>query len=65
VSLALGWYAAAATLRSYSDGALVIKNLVFPEWWVLAPISFIFVVLALEFFMLLLRRIRGSETVSA
>ena len=49
VSGALSWYALKATMRSYTDGSLVIKNVVFPEWWVLAPLTFIFVVLTIEF----------------
>jgi TRAP-type C4-dicarboxylate transport system permease small subunit len=59
VSFILGWYALNATLRSYSDGALVIKNIVFPEWWVLAPISVIFFILAIELAVLTVRRLGG------
>lgn len=57
VSGVLAWYALLATLRSYSDGSLVIKNIVFPEWWVLVPLTLIFAVLALEF---IVQSVRGS-----
>jgi TRAP-type transport system small permease protein len=56
VSGILAWYAFLATLRSYSDGSLVIKNIVFPEWWVLVPLTVVFAVLTLEF---LVQSVRG------
>jgi TRAP-type C4-dicarboxylate transport system permease small subunit len=59
VSVILGWYAAMAAMRSYSDGALVIKNIIFPEWWVLAPLSTIFFILAVE---LVILSVRGPST---
>jgi TRAP-type C4-dicarboxylate transport system permease small subunit len=49
VSAILGWYALQALLRSQSDQSLVIKNVVFPEWWLLVPITFIFFLLTVEF----------------
>jgi hypothetical protein len=33
---------------SWRLGAITIKNLVFPEWWLLAPLPVAFVLLAIE-----------------
>jgi len=41
-----GWAMAA---DSWRVGAITIKNLVFPEWWLLAPLPITFVLLAIEF----------------
>src|SRR5438445_7613662 len=38
VSLVLIRYGLAATLESWRIGAITIKNLVFPEWWLLAAL---------------------------
>jgi TRAP-type C4-dicarboxylate transport system permease small subunit len=54
----LCWYGVAAALRSHGDGSIVIKNVVFPEWWAFVPLSFIFALLALEF---LLRLVTGRH----
>jgi TRAP-type C4-dicarboxylate transport system permease small subunit len=48
-SLVLIWYGAIMTLQSARLGSLTIKNLVFPEWWLLAPLPVCFVLVALEF----------------
>jgi TRAP-type C4-dicarboxylate transport system permease small subunit len=48
-SLLLVWYGAAMTVQSARLGSLTIKNLVFPEWWLLAPLPMCFALLALEF----------------
>ena len=42
-------YGALMTLDAYRSGSITIKNLVFPEWWLLAPLPITFVLLALEF----------------
>lgn len=63
VSGALGWYAVQATLRSYADQSLVIKNIVFPEWWTLVPISIVFFVLMVEFLILIFLDRRQPETI--
>ena len=41
-------YGARATWESYSQGAIVIKTLVLPEWWTLAPLPVAFALLAVE-----------------
>jgi hypothetical protein len=35
--------------RSYRAGAISIKTLITPEWWMLAPLPVAFLLLAIEF----------------
>src|SRR5215204_3858708 len=49
VCLVLIRYGLDMVLASARLNALTIKNLVFPEWWLLAPLPVIFILLALEF----------------
>jgi TRAP-type C4-dicarboxylate transport system permease small subunit len=49
VSLVLVRYGLVMTLDSARAGAITIKNLVFPEWWLLAPLPIIFALIAVEF----------------
>lgn len=44
----MAWYAGKAAWASYTEGALNIKTLVTPEWWSLAPLPIMFVLLAIE-----------------
>ena len=37
-SLVLVWYGTVMTVQSARLGSITIKNLVFPEWWLLAPL---------------------------
>ncbi|MEJ0078071.1 MAG: TRAP transporter small permease [Alphaproteobacteria bacterium] len=48
-SLVLIWYGTVMTVQSARLGSLTIKNLVFPEWWLLAPLPICFVLIAVEF----------------
>jgi TRAP-type C4-dicarboxylate transport system permease small subunit len=48
-SLVLIWYGTIMTMQSARLGSITIKNLVFPEWWLLAPLPICFSLLALEF----------------
>ena len=50
-SLVLIWYGSVMTAQSVRLGSLTIKNLVFPEWWLLWPLPICFALLALEFAM--------------
>jgi len=43
------WYGVSVTAASHADGALSIKTLVLPEWWLLAPMPVTFALLAIEF----------------
>lgn len=49
VCLAMIRYGTLMTLEAWRLGAITIKNLVFPEWWLLAPLPAIFILLAIEF----------------
>ena len=46
--LAIAWYGVLATLKSYQSGALSIKTLVTPEWWMQAPLPVAFLLLSVE-----------------
>jgi TRAP-type C4-dicarboxylate transport system permease small subunit len=46
--LFMAWYGAKAAWASYEAGAVNIKTLVTPEWWSLAPLPVVFVLLAIE-----------------
>ena len=58
-SLVLVWYGSVMTAQSARLGSLTIKNLVFPEWWLLAPLPVCFALLALEF-VLRFHRLMGA-----
>jgi TRAP-type transport system small permease protein len=61
VSLALVRYGMAMTVDSARIGAITIKNLVFPEWWLLAPLPLTFALLAIEFVFRFDRLIHGPR----
>jgi hypothetical protein len=42
------WYALRMLLDSRAAGSLVMKSLVFPEWWLYVPVPIGFALLALE-----------------
>jgi TRAP-type C4-dicarboxylate transport system permease small subunit len=42
-------YGTLMALDAYLSGSITIKNLVFPEWWLLVPLPLCFVMLAIEF----------------
>ncbi len=48
VSLVIVWYSIAVMLDTRGIGALVIKSLVFPEWWLFVPVPICFLLLAAE-----------------
>jgi TRAP-type C4-dicarboxylate transport system permease small subunit len=48
-------YGARAIASSAQQGSLVIKSVVFPEWWLYAPVPLCFALLAIEF----VRRLRA------
>ncbi|MCC7548279.1 MAG: TRAP transporter small permease [Burkholderiales bacterium] len=48
VSAVAAWYGLAALLDSRAAGSVVIKSLVFPEWWLLVPLPVCFALLAVE-----------------
>jgi TRAP-type C4-dicarboxylate transport system permease small subunit len=68
VCLAMIRYGTLMTLDAWKSGSITIKNLIFPEWWLLAPLPVTFLLLAIEFvfrFMRLLKqRDRREEATS-
>jgi TRAP-type C4-dicarboxylate transport system permease small subunit len=60
--LVLVWYGAVMTAQSARLGSFTIKNLVFPEWWLLAPLPICFALLALEFIMRFHRLLNAPRT---
>jgi TRAP-type transport system small permease protein len=61
VCVVLVRYGAAMTYDSWRIGSITIKNLVFPEWWLLAPLPIVFVLLAVEF-VFRFHRLLGQRT---
>jgi TRAP-type C4-dicarboxylate transport system permease small subunit len=61
VCVVLVRYGLAVTLDSWRIGSITIKNLVFPEWWLLAPLPVIFLLLALEFVFRFHRLLTGEQ----
>lgn len=48
-SLVVAWVALQATMQAARFGNLTIKTLVFPEWWLLAPLPLAFALIAVVF----------------
>lgn len=44
----IAWYGTQAAWSSFQSGAVNIKTLITPEWWALAPLPLVFVLLAIE-----------------
>jgi TRAP-type transport system small permease protein len=69
-SLYFVWYGWQALAASYVAGAVTIKTLVTPEWWMLAPLPVAFLLLAIEFVLRMYRlahaeRVPRTDAVSA
>jgi len=54
-------YGLRAVASSAQQGSLVIKSVVFPEWWLYAPVPVCFALLAVEF----ARRVAGHAPLPA
>lgn len=54
------WYGANATFQSFISGSFNFKTLVTPEWWSLAPIPIVFVLLSIEM-VFRIWRLKNSE----
>ena len=59
--LVIAWFGAQAAWSSYASGAVNIKTLVTPEWWALAPLPAVFVLLAIEMIFRMFRLQRGER----
>ncbi len=58
VSAVLLRYSAAVALNARADGAQVIKELIFPEWWIFAVVVFSSLLLCIEFAVRILNATR-------
>ncbi len=61
VCVAMIRYATWMTYDAWRIGSITIKNLVFPEWWLLLPLQICFVLLAIEFIFRFRRLIKNRE----
>lgn len=59
--IVIAWYGTQAAWSSYLSGAVNIKTLVTPEWWALAPLPLVFVLLAIEMLFRMVRLQRGER----
>ena len=57
----IAWYGAQAAWSSYASGAVNIKTLVTPEWWALALLPLVFVLLGIELIFRMIRLQRGER----
>lgn len=57
----IAWYGAQAAWSSYASGAVNIKTLVTPEWWALAPLPVVFVLLGIEMIFRMIRLQRAER----
>jgi TRAP-type C4-dicarboxylate transport system permease small subunit len=61
-SLYFVWYGWNVLAASYRAGAISIKTLVTPEWWLLVPLPVAFLLLAIEFLFRMYRLSRAERT---
>jgi TRAP-type C4-dicarboxylate transport system permease small subunit len=54
-------YGTAMTYESWRLNSITIKNLYFPEWWLLAPLPLAFLLLAIEFVFRFDRLVRSNR----
>ena len=59
--IVMAWYGTQAAWSSYASGAVNIKTLVTPEWWALAPLPLVFILLAIEMVFRMIRLQRGPR----
>ncbi|MES2977987.1 MAG: TRAP transporter small permease [Pseudomonadota bacterium] len=57
----IAFYGTQAAWLSYASGAVNIKTLVTPEWWALAPLPLVFVLLAIEMLFRMVRLQAGER----
>jgi TRAP-type C4-dicarboxylate transport system permease small subunit len=57
----IAWYGTQAAWSSYTSSAVNIKTLVTPEWWALAPLPLVFVLLGIEMIFRMIRLQRGPR----
>jgi TRAP-type C4-dicarboxylate transport system permease small subunit len=57
----IAWFGTQAAWSSYMSGAVNIKTLVTPEWWALAPLPLVFVLLGIEMIFRMVRLQRSAR----
>jgi TRAP-type C4-dicarboxylate transport system permease small subunit len=62
VCLVLVRYGVSMTYDSWTTGSTTIKNLIFPEWWLLSLLPACFVLLGIEFIFRFHRLLTGERT---
>ena len=55
------WYGVKMTVSSYLSGAMTVKTMVTPEWWLLAPLPAAFALLAIEMLFRMRRLFYGAR----
>jgi len=60
-SLYFVWYGSRVAAESFGSGAITVKTLVLPEWWMLALMPAAFVLVTIEF-IFRMHRLASSET---
>jgi TRAP-type transport system small permease protein len=59
--LAMVWYGSKMTFASYISGAMTVKTMVTPEWWLLIPLSIAFALLSIEMLFRMRRLMHGER----
>jgi len=59
--LAMVWYGAKMTYASYTSGAMTVKTMVTPEWWLLIPLPIAFTLLSIEMLFRMRRLMHGAR----
>jgi TRAP-type C4-dicarboxylate transport system permease small subunit len=59
ISAIIVLYSMQAVIRAYAQGSLILKTIVFPEWWPFAVVPFGMALLTVEFLRLFIRALRG------
>jgi TRAP-type transport system small permease protein len=60
-SLYFVWYGSKVAMASYASGAISIKTLVLPEWWLLVPMPIAFLAVSIEFVFRMWRLTRSER----
>ncbi|MGH6918252.1 MAG: TRAP transporter small permease [Geminicoccaceae bacterium] len=61
ISAIIVLYSLRAAIRAYEQGSLILKTIVFPEWWPFSVVPFGMALLTVEFLRIFIRRLRGMH----
>jgi TRAP-type C4-dicarboxylate transport system permease small subunit len=59
--LTMVWYGVKVAAASYASGAMTIKTMVTPEWWLLVPLPVSFLLLSIEMLFRMRRLLYGER----